>query len=135
MNKLASLEVWLDDSPGEESSYTTHKEGETAYKVVLRPKGDLVDGKQPKPEDVLAHELGHFVADVFQTPAAKKSWFPTATTNEQLSGEREAWHFAEAIFPDFDKEVKEKVLAHYEKGARMYPNIPMSFLRMMGLAR
>jgi hypothetical protein len=132
MKKLATLEVYLDESPGQESSYTRHVSVGAPYEIILRPQADRAEKLPVKEEDVLAHELGHFVTDVFRSYRGDTNGNKGFTTEQQLTEERQAWHFAEIIKPDVDRQVEKTVLGHYEELVRRAPGIPVGFLKWMG---
>ena len=134
MKKLATLDVYLDDSKGEESSYTRHTSDSAPYEIILRPQSDTVNGRPAKEEDVLAHELGHFVTDVIRVYRGGHSGNQNYTTSEQLQEEKQAWHFAEITRPEVDKRTERTVLGHYEEIVRRGgKDTPVGLLKMLGL--
>ena len=129
--KLATLTIWLDNEDTDSTSSSDYHQGDSSsYTVTLRPKGDLAAspfGKQTP--DILAHELGHFIGTILNTPVQAKSGWDWTTPVEQLAGEKEAWRLAGVMKPGLDKSpIAKDALESYEETARRYPDIPRVLL-------
>jgi hypothetical protein len=108
--KIATLEVWVDEnSDGVSRLESIPAIGE--YKVVMNPKADAEEQAIVRHDSkrsfatILAHELGHFVSQVLQSPWQRCPW--------KEPGEREAWAVAHQIMPDLDKELEQSALNTY----------------------
>lgn len=72
--KIATLEVYLDDSPGAVShtdtfGYDIFKP--VSWEIVVAPNEQTKEGLKGDSMTLLCHELGHFAAQVLGTPRAK----------------------------------------------------------------
>ncbi len=135
---LAKLEVYLDDETdadidnGESSNINFDHAG-TNFTIHLRPKTDAKHQPGTKLADVFAHELGHFMGEVLRDPEQRASGRPFSTTEEEVSGEKSAWHFAEGIRPQEKGSKTEKGCLHsYEQLEHRLPGVPMSLARLAG---
>jgi hypothetical protein len=128
--RLATLEVWSDDSVTGESSVTQHHKDTKEWKITLRPNDDMKFSKYgSQTEDVLAHELGHFVAEVVGRKAQRQSGYFYSTPAQNLAGEKDAWEIARKIKPDIPKAIEKDALDAYRKIVRENPpDIPMGIL-------
>ena len=115
MQKLAKLTLYLDDDRHGEISrlHRDHVTGE--WELILNPAADKFNvpkyGEQTK--DILAHELGHFVDEVFNSPAEidRRAQLPPSLTEE-----RRAWTYGRMIKPDLDREIERMAVGAYMEG-------------------
>jgi hypothetical protein len=70
-------------------------------------------------ETVLAHELGHVIASIFQEPSHN----PALKMLAQILGEqvlvpteKRAWQLGEAIYPELSQAQKNQAIQSYENG-------------------
>lgn len=120
---LARITISLDVDSSTESSYSHHKPGSDEWDIHLRPMSDILysyaAGDEFKPEDVstvLAHELGHMMAQILKAPEHVK-YDQTAyfiPYSEQVAKEQEAWKFAELVKPDLNTEIRDKAIEAYK---------------------
>lgn len=131
MKRMATIEVYAME-PGEqqgEGGVTNHDGYTKVWKIRLACEGEDAGTKHP---EVLAHELGHVVAQIFHTDASTKDnlaqFFGAAVLGDRdaymdykegagirLDAEKEAWKFAhEEGVPEGTPEEK-KSLASYQE--------------------
>jgi hypothetical protein len=125
---VATLQVIVDDASSWPSHYQSPQFGEP-HKLVLNPNADkdgfkemgfvLTEKSLPS---IMAHELGHFVAQLTGVPSHNTSRYIPPPV--RLQAEKDAWELAEKMVP-VDSEVKEIALNTYRKQAQT--QMPSSF--------
>jgi hypothetical protein len=121
---LGYITISMDVDSSTESSYSRHDPGSDTWDIHLRPAADarypFAEGKDFKLEDVstvLAHELGHMMAQMLKAPEhAKTDTYGTYLLpyRDQVPKEQEAWHFAEMIKPDLNQKMKNAAIEAYK---------------------
>jgi hypothetical protein len=135
MRKLGTLEVWIDED-STKSSFTKRDNVTGDYKIVLNPKGDKERSGEDNTPAVLAHELGHFVGRILETPAAMNSGRYHSSANDTLVAEKEAWKFADEIVPGISEStIAKKAIGNYSNIAKNAGHMPMGLLMDLGFIR
>jgi hypothetical protein len=127
--KIATLDVVISDGVGDPlanrpSGMLPPGNGRTNYTVTLRPKIDAPilesiheKANIPNMETLLAHELGHFVAEVFGDPTHNKATKYLATLLGESSlivpAEKRAWEIGEIINPKLNRNIRARALQGY----------------------
>ena len=115
---IATLEFWYEPNPNPDKSSAERQIGPKEYQIFLRPKSDSgflkqlkVPETQKAVESIMAHELGHFLAQVMRDPTHNPM---LRQLLGPLAGEEKAWKLAEKI-TDIDSTVEKKALDTYRK--------------------
>jgi hypothetical protein len=113
---IASVLVYVDKKEQHASSSSYARSGGESF-IMLRPNGiDHIDSYD-KAMDVLAHELGHWIAyqDDSKNHSSAINLLATLTGDGRLRipAEREAWEWAKKMRPNLNKEDMKAALATY----------------------
>ena len=119
---LARITISMDVDGSTESPYSHHVPGSDEWDIHLRPLSDAlysyVAGDKFKPDDVstvLAHELGHMMAEMLKAPEHNKNQNAYYVSSKaQTAKEIEAWKFADLIKPDLNQKMKNDAIQAYK---------------------
>lgn len=115
---IATLKIYKDAGNKEESS-AEKQIGEKEFALFLRPQNDSqfmastgVKADAEAYESVMAHELGHFISEVFHDPSHSQMY---RMIFGSIEAETKAWNLAEKMIPNNPKreELKRKALQSY----------------------
>lgn len=102
------------------------------YLVDVYPNDMVPDAKMV---DTAAHEFGHVLANIFETPvssadprhgatpllrhALDTNQAPPEVLQREVDAEAEAWDFAQKMWPDLDPAAREANLDTYKQGLKL----------------
>ena len=113
--KIASLDVYINQE-SEDSAFTTGDRGKFVICINRGPAEMAID-TPAQFQDVLAHELGHFVALLSKDPTqSSEVKFLANLTGDQsfvISAEKKAWELGKKIRPAIDGEQEKLAMATY----------------------
>ncbi len=114
--KIANLEVWIDDQSPIPTRMARSRDDGSKYCLIINPgdecqlsKLGIASKAIGKWTSILAHEVGHFIAWVFNSPLQSDA----ALTLAPILAEKYAWDMAYYVNPNINNDVKQKALATY----------------------
>ena len=137
-NKVATLEVYIDNDPSPENVSGIAQTSPDTWVLTMYPNQKATPAKtQAEFQTIMAHELGHFVAMVTHDQThysnaaiAGKTLFHDSPTLA-LPGERKAWQIAHDIYPNLLASSEKSCLDSYENAAKAEFNIMAGILKRM----
>lgn len=123
---LATLTIILsDDNQGASSNLSFPADGSPNYSLIIKPNVDKVilsAAREPlnmaNLETILAHELGHFIADVLKdkthSPAILRLARMMDDSRLLFPAENKAWKLGEIINPSLNKHIEDFALEGYK---------------------
>lgn len=128
-NKIATIHIYEGEIPvGSASRLLPHTTDE--YEIVLSPhkdeenlntvgKGELNKDPGRRNQTILAHELGHVVAQIYKDPSHSPFFQMLASVSDdnsvKLPAENQAWKNAHEIDPALDPRLEEIAKRSYKE--------------------
>src|SRR5208283_284300 len=115
--KIANLEVWIDSDSPIPTRMARSKDDGSKYCLILNPKDEckleslgIATNCPAKWTSIIAHEVGHFIAWLFNSPLQSE----VMTAIAPIVAEKYAWDLAHYVNPNVNPTVKQAALSTYQ---------------------